>query len=157
MNNRLKTVGEYGLGIIVIVGIFLLIGVMLRGMVWASEKGLPWLYAAARIALDVCFFVLLPLCAFRKSRPWAGVGFFISSYFFGAMLFAYSCIVVVQIWGYFGLVIGLLFAGIGVLPVGLLATLFHGEWGLFWNLVLGAVLTFGTRMLGMFLAEPRAT
>ena len=83
------------------------------------------------------------------------MGFVISSFAFGTLLFAFSCIVVVQIWGYFGLFAGLFFAGVGVVPVAFLATLFHGEWSLFWNTVVGTILTFGTRFLGIYLSTPK--
>ena len=50
---------------------------------------------------------------------------------------------------YVGLIIGLLLAGGGVVPVAFLAALFHGKWALLGFVVLGTVLTFGTRLLGL--------
>jgi hypothetical protein len=153
--SRLKTVGNFCLGLLVMVAIFTLIGVLLRGTVWASEKALPWLIDAGRIAFDICVLALLPLCIFRKTRTWAGFGFYVSSYVFGTVLFAFSCIVVVQTWGYGGLIFGLLLGGVGVVPIAFFATLFHGAWPLFWDVVFGTVLTFGSRFLGIYLSEPR--
>src|SRR5438445_11070222 len=124
--------------------LFLLSVLLLRGMVWASEKALPWLIDAGRIALDVCVVGLLPLCIFRKTRPWAGLAFYLVSFLFGTMLFAFSCLVVVQIWGYGGLIFGLILGGVGVVPVAFFASLFHAEWPLFWDVVFGTVLTFGS-------------
>jgi hypothetical protein len=95
---------------------------------------------------------LLPLCLFKKTRPWAGIGFYFSSYLFGACLWAFSCIVVINIWGYGALAVGLLFAGVGVVPVALLATLIHAEWPWFLNLIISIILTFGARWLGAWLA-----
>jgi hypothetical protein len=80
------------------------------------------------------------------------MGFYIASFLFGTMLFAFSCIVAVTIWGYGGLAVGLIFAGVGVVPVAFLATIFHAEWTAFWNLIFGIVLTFGTRGLGIYLS-----
>ena len=137
------------------VGSLLLIAVLVRGMVWASAKALPWLRWGPRIVFDICFFVLLPLCVFRKTRPWAGTAFVIASYAFGLMLFAFSCIVAFEIWGYTGLIIGLVFFGVGTVPVAFLATLLHGEWWLLLNIVLGVVFTFGTRFLGIYLASKK--
>jgi len=153
--SRLKSIGNFCLGIVVMIAIFALIGVLIRGMVWASEVALPWLFTAGSIALDVCVFVLLPLCVFRKTRPWAGMGFFLSSFLFGTGLFAFSCIVVVQIWGYGGLIFGLLLGGIGVVPLAFFAALFHGAWPLFWSVVIGVILMFGTRSLGLYLSDTR--
>ncbi len=145
--------GKTLIGLAVGVGILFLSAVLLLGMGWALTKALPWLSWAPRIVFDICFFVLLPLCVFRKTRPWAGTGFFIASCAFGLLLFAFSCIVALEIWGYTGLFIGLFFGGVGVVPVAFLAALLHGEWLLLLNMVLGVVFTFGTRFLGIYLAS----
>lgn len=153
--SRLKKAGSFGFGLVIMVAIFLIIGLFLRGMVWASEKALPWLIDAGRIAFDICVLGLLPLCIFRRTRPWAGFGFYVASFLFGTVLFAFSCLVVVQIWGYGGLIFGLLLAGVGVVPVAFLATLVHAAWPLFWDVVFGTVLTFGSRFLGIYLSTPK--
>ena len=48
--------------------------------------------------------------------------------------------------------IGLVFGGVGVVPLGMIAAGLHGHWDVFWQLVFGIVLTFGTRALAMWLA-----
>ncbi len=159
----LKRIGGFGFGLVllvvvlaVVVGIgMLLLWLFVGGMVWASAKALPWLDYAGQIAFDICVLVLLPLCTFRKTRPWAGIGFYIASFVFGTFLAAFSCIVAFQIWGFVGLVFGLIFFGVGVVPVAFLATLFHAEWHLFWEIVIGIVLTFGSRAFGMYLSTPK--
>ena len=47
--------------------------------------------------------------------------------------------------------VGLFLAGVGVVPVAMLAALFEGSWDLFWDLVVGLVLTFGSRAYGTYL------
>jgi len=144
-------VGGYAIGLIVIaLGLFA-VALFLRGMVWASDKLMPWLITASGIAALICVFIFLPLCIFRKTRPWAGVGYYYASYVFGTMLFAYSCLFAVFAWGYGALAVGLIFAGVGVVPVALLAALFHSEWSVLWELIFGILLTFGTRFLGIWL------
>lgn len=147
--------GSYAIGLIVVCLVLFLIALMLRGMVWAADKLMPWIVTASGYALLVCIFILLPLCIFRRTRPWAGVGFVYASLLFGAMLFAYSRLFVVFAWGYGALAIGLIFAGVGVVPVALLAAIFHGEWTIFWEILFGVVLTFGPRILGAWLTSPK--
>jgi hypothetical protein len=152
--------GKTLIGLAVGVGILFLAAVLVHGMVWASAKALPWLFWGAAIAFDICVIVLLPLCIFRKTRPWAGTGFFIASYVFGLLLFAFSCIVAFEIWGYAGLTIGLVFAGVGVVPVAFAAALLHRAWSPLLNIVFGIVLTYGTRVLGIYLVscpQPRSS
>ena len=154
-DSALKKVGVPLFGVIMAVvlllGLVLFSLVLFFGMVWVSAKFLPRLLDAGRIAFDICVLVLLPLCIFRKTRPWAGLGYVLSSFLFGVILFALSCIVCVQLWGFGALFLGLLLAGGGVVPVALLAAAFHGAWPLFWDLVFGVVLTFGTRYVGSLL------
>jgi hypothetical protein len=151
--SRLKAAGYFILFWIVAVALLLLVRVAIHGMVWVSGKIWPWLFDASEITLVVCVVVLLPLCIFRKTRPWAGLGFYISSYIFGSLLFAFSCIVAYEIWGYVGLIVGLVLAGFGVVPVAFFAALFHAEWTILLDIVFGLVLTFGTRIVGLRLIK----
>jgi hypothetical protein len=156
--SRLKKIANASLGLLIPVGFIILLflfAVTIRGMVWASDKALPWLVAAGWIAIAICLFVLSPLCIFRKTRPWAGIGFAYASLVFGLELWAYSCLFVVYKWGYVGLGIGLLFAGVGVVPMAFVAAILHAEWSALLEIVLGLCLTFGTRYLGMRLTEIR--
>lgn len=149
--------GSLAFSAAVIAAIFLVIGLFLHGMVWASDKALPWLIGAGQASFAICAFVFLPLCIFGKTRPWAGFGFFMASYILGAELFAYCCVVAFAIWGYVGLILGVMLGGIGVIPIALLAAAFAAirhrtEWGLFGDILLGIFLTFGTRLLGIHLS-----
>ena len=159
--SRLRKIGKgLGTALVALVVLFVVLIVPLvlsvlyiHGMVWFSEKAFPWLSYGGAIAFAICLLVLLPLSIFRKLRPWTGLGFQLASYLFGTLLFAFSCLVAVQLWGYVGLIIGLLLAGGGVVPVAFLAALFHGKWALLGYVVLGTVLTFGTRILGLRWAQ----
>jgi hypothetical protein len=151
--SRFQTAKTIGTGLAFLFAILALPLLYIYGVVWFSQKALPWLSLACVIAFAICLLVLLPLSIFRKLRPWTGLGIFFASFLFGTMLFAFSCLVVLELWGVFGLVVGLILAGVGVLPVAFLAALFHGEWALLGYVVLGTVLTYGTRTLGIRLAE----
>jgi hypothetical protein len=154
----LQTAGYFGLGIALLGLVVCVICVVFRGMVWASEKALSWIIYGGQVAFAACGFVFLPLCILRKTRPWAGLGFFVASYVFGTELFAYSCIVAFTIWGYAGLILGLFLGGIGVVPIALLASVsaaigHRADWGLPWDLFLNLLLCFGTRFLGFYLVK----
>jgi hypothetical protein len=87
--SRLKKAGMFAFGPLAFAGFIALAVELLVCMIWASAKALPYLVTASEIAIVVCVFVFLPLCIFRKTRPWAGVAFYYASYVFGTMLFAY--------------------------------------------------------------------
>ena len=52
-----------------------------------------------------------------------------------------------------GVIIGLMIAGVGIVPVGMLAVLLQGEWQALIVFVIFIVLTFGLRALGLWLAK----
>ncbi len=151
--SRLQTVKGLGIFLVILFAIFVLPVLYTHGMVWFSEKAFPWLFYASLIAFAICLLVLLPLSIFRKLRHWTSLGFYLVSFLFGTLLFTFSCLVAVELWGFIGLIIGLVMWGVGVVPVAFLAALFHGEWALLGYVVLGTVGTFGTRILGLRLGE----
>lgn len=154
---RVKQASLGGLNTIAMIAIMALglvvLAMILRGAVWAAEKAIPWLIIASGWAQFVCLFVLGPLSLFRRTRRAAGIGFITASFVFGAMLLAFSCLFVVYTWGYVALVAGLLFAGVGVFLVALLAALVHLDGYVLLELVIGFLLTFGTRFLGAYLTD----
>lgn len=155
VRESLKQAGLFVVGSLIFVGVILGAIFTMRGMVWISDKALPWLNVAGEIAFYVCLFVLLPCCLFRKTRGFACVGLYYASFVFGILLFAASCLFVRYVWGYVGLFIGLLLMGGGIVPVAYLAALMHDH-AMLWNLLLATFLTFGARGLGVYLLTREA-
>ena len=57
-----------------------------------------------------------------------------------------------SIWGVWAVVIGFLFfLGGGFVPIALLATAIHGDWYLFFALLVVTILTFAARIIGVWL------
>ncbi len=107
------------------------------------------------IALGICIVILGPLALLRFTRPWAGIGYFIASYVFGLTGWFMGLLLTWMLWGGFAVIIGLVFLGVGVIPIAMLATLFKGMWAELGLLILAVVLTYGLRVLGMHLAESK--
>lgn len=128
----------------------LVVALAAKGILWVSDRLLPILLRASSIAILICVFIVLPLSLFRKTRVLAGGCFVYASLLFGVFVWVYSCLIVADLWGYPGLIVGLLLAGVGVLPLALIASAIHGEWPWVLNIVLGLVLTFGVRVLGFW-------
>ena len=83
----------------------------------------------------------------------AAIGFVTASFVFGAMMWCGGLGVTYEAWGMGGVIIGLVIAGVGIVPVGMLAVLLHGEWQALIVFVILIVLTFGLRGLGFWLAK----
>jgi hypothetical protein len=154
MKEWLKNMGWSIIGLVIFIVIpVLLAGAFLLGATWLSLKALPWLYLASYLAFGFTLFILLPLTIFRRTRAFAGSGLIIASYIFGLNLWCFSFILTLALWGFAAVIIGLMIAGVGVVPVALLATGFNAEWGRFIDITFLLVLTFGCRFLGFYIEK----
>jgi len=153
MKEKFQNIGYALLGIGIFIGIILLAVFFIKGGLWLSELLYPWLSLISAIAFFVCILILLPLAIFRRTRAFSGLGLFVASYIFGASLWVWAFLLTYVLWGATALFIGLFLAGVGVVPIAMLATLFNGEWSILGQLVLLLIFTFGSRMLGYYLVE----
>ena len=151
MKDKLKSIGSFLLGFCCLVVLMFIIMIFVRGGVWLSERVYPWLVIINGILLLAIIFLLLPLAIFRRTRPYAGGGIYFSSFFFGLTLFVWSLLITYSLWGVVGIFIGLLLMGFGIVPVAILACLFHGLWSIIGQLLLLLAISLGTRCFGIYL------
>lgn len=149
MNERLKSFGAVLLGVILFVAIFAVVGAVIFGVGWLSSKVLPVLNVVSFFLVPLALFIFVPLGFVRATRTFAGNSLYVSSYVFGLTLWMTALVTTLQLWGLVAAVIGLCFAGVGVVPVAFLATLFKGEWLALGGLFFLTALTFGSRALGL--------
>lgn len=151
-----------GLGGLLIMGAMLLVGaaigaVFIFGSAWASSKLLPWFSILTWIAFGLVVFVFLPLAIPRTTRGFSSIALFVASYVFGATLWMEGLLLTLFIWGIGAVFIGLFIAGVGVVPIAMIATLLKGMWVPLIELVLLIVMTFASRIGAMSLAESLET
>jgi len=147
-----------GIGGLLIMGAMLLVGltigaVFIFGSAWASSKLLPWFSVLTWLAFGLVVFVFLPLSIPRATRGFSSVALLISSYVFGATLWMEGLLLTLFIWGLGAVFVGLFIAGVGVVPIAILATLIKGMWGPLIELVLLTIMTFASRFGALSLAE----
>jgi hypothetical protein len=153
IKSAISNIGTYALTLIVMLAIPVLLVLFIRGGVWLGEKILPWLMLLSIIVLAFNIVILIPLSIISQTRPWAGLGFFISSFIFGMTGWFMGLLLTWTLWGGMAVIVGLLIMGIGVVPIAMLATLFNGMWIYLGILTLAIILTFGLRILGTILTE----
>lgn len=113
-----------------------------------------FLLPVAWIGVAIVVFLLLPMALFRSTRPAAGTGIFFSSYLFGLTTWFLGAALTFATWGWVGLLIGLFIAGVGVVPIGILAAFISlKDPTVGFSLIAMIVIVFATRMGGMALAE----
>jgi hypothetical protein len=149
----LKGAGIFLAGIVGAAAFIFLLAVYIAGLLWVSKNVLDYLNIAAAIAFAACVLVLLPLSLFRMTRNVSACGFYISSVIFGVATWILGFLVTFQHWGVTGLFVGLFLAGVGIVPIGMLASAFDAVWPQVGDLALGLVVTFGARMVALMLAQ----
>jgi hypothetical protein len=152
-NGAFRAVGGIALFLGSMLAIVLLAVAILHGGLWVSAKLYPILVSISGLTLAVVVFILLPNAVWSSTPRFAGNGLIIASYVFGACMWTWSFLLAYAMWGWVGLFVGLFMAGVGVVPIAVLATLFHAEWSILGQLALLVLLTFGFRAWGMHLLD----
>ena len=153
LTEGLKSVG-WSIAAIAIMGVLLVLaGSAIYGLAWISDQIFPWVVWVFWITLAIALLVLGPLAVFSRTRMFAAYGLAVCSVVFGISAWIFSMVVAYNLWGLVALVIGLVFAGVGVVPVAFLAALFKGEWVILLMVVVLVALTFGSRLLALYLEQ----
>ena len=153
VGETLKNAGFALGGLLVMAAVFGLAMIFIVGATAASLWVMEWVPLVLWSSLAVVFFILGPLSLIPPARVIAATGFLIASFVFGAMMWCCGLGVTYEAWGMVGVIIGLVIAGVGIVPVGMLAVLLHGEWQALIVFVIFIVLTFGLRALSFWLAQ----
>src|SRR5262249_13546828 len=140
------------LGIGMSVGLVILGLMYIQGIGWVSVRIYEYLVVVNSIVFLLSLFIFLPCAIFRLTRKIAAFGLYGASYVFGITVWIYGFLVTYAAWGLVGVFIGLVFGGVGVVPLGMIAGGLHGEWDVVGQLVLGIALTFGARAIALWLA-----
>src|SRR5437899_12500974 len=153
MKTTLASIGTGALGIAILLALALIPVLLLQGGVWLSALLFPWLAAITALPLLFTLFVLLPNAVFSSTPRFAGSGMMIVSYVFGATLWVWSLLLTYTPWRGFWLFIGLFMAGVGVVSLSSIATVFTAMWAGLGELFVLIALTFGVRGWGYKLLE----
>ncbi|OGM94851.1 hypothetical protein A2524_00130 [Candidatus Wolfebacteria bacterium RIFOXYD12_FULL_48_21] len=150
--DKLKSFGGFLIGIAMMTVLVFLVFVFINGLGFVAEKLIPTLIKITTIGTLICI-LSLPLAFFKKTRIITATTLFISSYVFGLTVWMVGFLVTYSLWGGFGVFIGLMMGGVGVVPLGIIAAVFNGAWAMAGNLLYGIAITFGARIFGMYLGE----
>ena len=151
MSQFLKTVGSFALGVVAFVAIAAVIFLLVQGGAWMADKVYPILVILFVLALAVTVLILLPLAILRKTRGFAGIGIYVTSYVYGLTVWVWSLLITYTLWGGFAVGIGILMGGVGIVPLSVVACLFKGMFSIAFQVVLLAAFVFGVRAFAAFL------
>lgn len=149
----LKVIGGIALWLAVVAVGFLLVGLWFYGVAWATAHLFPWLTVASVLAFALSILVFLPLALFRRARHISAYALLLISYCYGLTLWFYGFVCTLVTWGAGGLIAALILTGGTIVPAAVIATALAGQWQAVGVLIVGALLTFGTRMVAVMLAQ----
>ncbi len=140
IGTKLKELGGGAIGFVMF-GLFLFVTISLvKGAVWVGNYVYPVMQVVTNIALTIAFFICLPLAIFKKLRSYCAIGILIVSWIAGLDLWINCLITTYVIWGWFGVLVGFITGGIGMIPVGLIASMVDGQWSHFWDGIFALII-----------------
>jgi hypothetical protein len=131
---------------ILVVGLVLIGGAKLA--VWVQ----PWVEGLAALTLGILIPLCLLLLIFRKTRGYGGIGIYFASYAIGLALWIFCFLYAFEV-SLFWTIIGILMAGLGIVPVAAIMTLIRGDWSNFGSILGAVVVVFVLRGFGAWIVE----
>jgi hypothetical protein len=101
----------------------------------------------------LCLTVFPALAAFKRTRNFSGYAYIFASYVFGASLWVSSAILVYSVAGLSWLLAGMFLLWIGVFPIAVVILASNGLWAILVTYIIGAVVTYGARLVGVWLCS----
>lgn len=111
----------------------------------------PWISDIAFLIFLLNIIIFLPLSLFKKLRKITGQIILYSSYFIGFQLWLSGIMITWIAWGIGAVIVGLFFAGVGVVPIAVFAAFYHAQWWTFFELLSQIFIVFGGRALGLYI------
>lgn len=151
MQKSLNSIGCFILSIAAIVCCVFLFGLFIRGGVWVADKVLPVLLVFSAGVFIFNVVVCIPLAFFRRTKEFSGKALFISSFFYGLLLWLGCLVITFKLWGWFGIVLGLILLGVGIVPIAAIATVIAGLWSIVLHIIVLALIIWLARTAGIAL------
>ena len=149
----LRTPGGVLFTLAVFVLVFYVIAFLVKGPLFVEYGLMPGVLMAAQVALLLCIIVFAPLAFCKPGRPIARWGFLASALVFGVAAWILAFLVTYEVWGEVGLLIGLALAGVGIVPVGIVAAFLGGHLDTALTVLLLAACGLGARQIMIGLAR----
>ncbi len=153
-----KVVGPKLLGVfcvvfgLVLIGLFFLFfGVVVTTVINFYATHLKQYFDTIDGFVELFVLISLLLSISRKCRVWAGTILVFCSYILALSLWLDSLLYTYSSFGSVGVFVGILFVGIGVYVLGLVALLQVHAFAIFWSVLVGLLIIFGIRYLGIYI------
>jgi hypothetical protein len=151
--HTLRTPGGILFTFAVFVLIFYVIAFLVKGPDFVEYGLMPGVLGASQIALLLSVVLFAPLAFYKPGRPVARWGFLAAALVFGVAAWILAFLVTYEVWGVVGLLIGIAFAGVGIVAVGIVAALMAGQLSTALTIALLSVCGLVARQIMIVLAR----
>lgn len=138
-----------------VLGLIAIVFVFVKGGIWTFDN----IYQTTSLIMAGLLLLIVPFSLIllipKKTREFGGAGFYTASYILSFMLWFWSLIVAKILAGTVWLLIGLFFAGIGVIPIAIIATLIEGNWVFVVSSIVTIIIIWILRFIGLFFLDPK--
>src|SRR3989344_481314 len=147
MIEKIKDIGYGVLGIGFIVLFFIAIALLIIGGVKLFEVLYPILEGISAVTWGIVWLLLL-LSIVPRFRNFTGGGMVLGTYIGGAIFWLLCFYITYSLWGFIGILLGVIFMGLGFFFTAVLALMFDGQFGpaFYFGFILAQIYTF--RLLG---------
>jgi hypothetical protein len=147
----LRNTGVFIIGAVLFVATILLSSIFLVGITWLATVLYPFILFIRHLTLESCFLILLPLSFFKTTRTFSATGFAVSAMIMAITVWLFSVLTVYQLWGFGGLIAGIILGIVGIVPLALIAAGLHHMWAADGRIALDIALYFGLYVFGIYL------
>ena len=152
-DSNIGVIGGILLYVLLGLGIFILILSVLTNGLPMLERLDDLLASIVPILFIVNLIIFFPLTYIKKIYEVCVYIVFLSSYIFGFALWLHSLLITLNFWGVFGVILGTLAAGLGVVFTAFVSSLLNGAWDLIGDVLFLSIATFGIRALAVYRAQ----
>ena len=141
------------IGVLYFVGIIAVVSLLFVGTTIISEFLLPILETIAIYVFIFLVVICLPLSFIKGLKSVMSFLFTLGSYIFGLSAWEWSFLLCMTIFGTWSVIVGTMLFGVGVIPIGIIACIYAGEWRIVFQLIILVVLTLSAKGYSLRLIE----
>lgn len=150
-DSLIETIGNLLGLLLVLAALLMIVMFFVRGIEWVDSFVYFWSIRITALDLFIVLPISLLLLLPKKTRGLGGTLLHWSSYVFGFSLWIACFISCFVFAGYTGIVIGLILAGIGIVPLAMLLAAFHGVWSFVAQTAGTVVFIYALRYFGLYM------
>jgi hypothetical protein len=149
LKNNFENFSGALISIAVLFGIVLIIGLFISGGSLLVNLLLPGFITLSYIWIALNLLIFLPAGYFLKNKEVSGKSLLFSSFFLGITLWSWCLVLTFKTFGWFGVLIGVILLGIGIIPAGILAAIITQQFNVLLILLLIGVSIVIFRKAGL--------